>query len=50
MMNMIDPNTEEMLGISYDSFIHFLIKKVQIEEYKDKNIRKRNRRNQAKTA
>ena len=35
-----DPNTEEMLGISYDSFIPLLIKKVQMQDTKIKILEK----------
>ena len=35
-----DPDTEEMLGISYDSFIPLLIKKVQMQDTKIKTLEK----------
>ena len=45
-----DPETEEMLGISYDSFIPLLIKKVQIQDTKIKILEKEIKEIKAKLA
>ena len=45
-----DPETEEMLGISYDSFIPLLIKKVQMQDTKIKILEKEIKEIKAKLA
>ncbi|MAW07707.1 MAG: hypothetical protein CME61_05435, partial [Halobacteriovoraceae bacterium] len=45
-----DPDTEEMLGISYDSFIPLLIKKVQMQDTKIKTLEKEIKEIKAKLA